>query len=419
MPSGPEFVGRTQELADLASLLRRTDAGRGGVAVVVGEAGIGKTSLVEQALVDSGLTALWAHGREGAPPLSMWDQLVRAGSAARGARRNHRFCRRRATCRAGADRYRLRPLPAVRRDEPTVARSGRAPAVRDRARRPALGRPRLAGVARVPDPGARRRPAGRGRDDSPGGARPAAARRTHDRAGGSRLRRSGAADGQPRRDLAATGARRRGDPVHRRQSVLRRRDRPAAAGGRSCRRRLAVGRRAAAGRALGARPALRPAAAELARRAHGRGRARAGDRRHGLGGDSRRRARRGLRAAPAVREGGTVGRYRAGPVGLHPRPRPRSGARRTRPRRAATPAPARGGGDRVAQRRPRGGRDRQPSRCRRRCRGGGAVGGRAPATGRSRQRCTARRRSGTHGRAPRRHRRGRSSSSPTRWRGQA
>ena len=81
MPSGPEFVGRTQELADLASLLRRTDAGRGGVAVVVGEAGIGKTSLVEQALVDSGLTALWAHGREGAPPLSMWDQIVRAGTA--------------------------------------------------------------------------------------------------------------------------------------------------------------------------------------------------------------------------------------------------------------------------------------------------------------------------------------------------
>ena len=81
MRSGPEFVGRTQELADLASLLRRTDAGRGGVAVVVGEAGIGKTSLVEQALVDSGLTALWAHGREGAPPLSMWDQVMRAGSA--------------------------------------------------------------------------------------------------------------------------------------------------------------------------------------------------------------------------------------------------------------------------------------------------------------------------------------------------
>ena len=66
MPSRAEFVGRTQELADLATVLRRTEAGRGGVAVVVGEAGIGKTSLVEQAVLESGLPALWAHGREGA-----------------------------------------------------------------------------------------------------------------------------------------------------------------------------------------------------------------------------------------------------------------------------------------------------------------------------------------------------------------
>lgn len=81
MPSGAEFVGRSEERADLAALLARTGSVRGGVAVVVGEAGIGKTALVEQALADAGLPALWAHGRQGAPPLALWDQVLRAGRA--------------------------------------------------------------------------------------------------------------------------------------------------------------------------------------------------------------------------------------------------------------------------------------------------------------------------------------------------
>src|SRR5262245_54658582 len=79
MPSGVEFVGRRAECADLTALLARTDAGRGGVAVVVGEAGIGKTALVEQSLADATIPALWAHGREGAPPLALWDQVLRSG----------------------------------------------------------------------------------------------------------------------------------------------------------------------------------------------------------------------------------------------------------------------------------------------------------------------------------------------------
>src|SRR5215204_2795242 len=79
MPSGAEFVGRSEERADLAALLARTDAARGGVAMIVGEAGIGKTALVEQTLDGSHLPALWAHGREGAPPLALWDQILRAG----------------------------------------------------------------------------------------------------------------------------------------------------------------------------------------------------------------------------------------------------------------------------------------------------------------------------------------------------
>src|SRR3954447_22930951 len=79
MPSGAEFVGRSEERADLTAVLARTGSGRGGVAVIVGEAGIGKTALVEQSLAGAEVPAVWAHGREGAPPLALWDQVLRAG----------------------------------------------------------------------------------------------------------------------------------------------------------------------------------------------------------------------------------------------------------------------------------------------------------------------------------------------------
>jgi DNA-binding SARP family transcriptional activator/tetratricopeptide (TPR) repeat protein len=54
----PRFVAREQELARLGSLLDRALAGRGGVALVAGEAGSGKTALLEEFARRAGL----AHG---------------------------------------------------------------------------------------------------------------------------------------------------------------------------------------------------------------------------------------------------------------------------------------------------------------------------------------------------------------------
>jgi hypothetical protein len=80
----PRFVGRAVERAELAQLLERTRGVRsGGVALVVGEPGVGKTALVQAVVEASGLSALWAAGREqgGAPPLWLWEQVARAARA--------------------------------------------------------------------------------------------------------------------------------------------------------------------------------------------------------------------------------------------------------------------------------------------------------------------------------------------------
>ena len=82
MGARPGFVGRASELADLRALLDSARSGRGGLAVVVGEPGIGKTALVECAVADAAIPVLWARGREGAPPLWLWDQVVRAARSA-------------------------------------------------------------------------------------------------------------------------------------------------------------------------------------------------------------------------------------------------------------------------------------------------------------------------------------------------
>ena len=49
-PGGPPFVGRRAETAALASVLHRLGEGRGGLALVTGGAGIGKSRLVAATL---------------------------------------------------------------------------------------------------------------------------------------------------------------------------------------------------------------------------------------------------------------------------------------------------------------------------------------------------------------------------------
>ncbi len=83
------FVGRREELALLARLAARAAAGRRQVAVVSGEAGIGKTYLCERAAEQAEQAGMavewgrcWPYG--GAPPLWPWPALLAAVSGAPG-----------------------------------------------------------------------------------------------------------------------------------------------------------------------------------------------------------------------------------------------------------------------------------------------------------------------------------------------
>ena len=83
MQQGQIFVGRQQELSALNSALDETLAGRGQVALLAGEAGIGKTSTAREltgVAVQRGAQVLWGwcHEQTGAPPYWPWLQLIRA-----------------------------------------------------------------------------------------------------------------------------------------------------------------------------------------------------------------------------------------------------------------------------------------------------------------------------------------------------
>jgi DNA-binding SARP family transcriptional activator len=88
-PPGPPFVGRGGERAELRAAAARAAEGRGSVALVLGEAGIGKTRLLD-ALADdcraSGTPAVVrsrCDEAQGAPAFWMWVQVVRALLAGR------------------------------------------------------------------------------------------------------------------------------------------------------------------------------------------------------------------------------------------------------------------------------------------------------------------------------------------------
>jgi eukaryotic-like serine/threonine-protein kinase len=84
-PARP-FVGRLRELGELSTVLVESSARRGGLIMVTGEPGIGKSRLMEEfasLLADQGWRVLtgrcWEHG--GAPAYWPWIQVVRAAGS--------------------------------------------------------------------------------------------------------------------------------------------------------------------------------------------------------------------------------------------------------------------------------------------------------------------------------------------------
>ena len=68
MPRRGPLIGRDVEQAELGGILAEAAGGRGGVALVAGEAGVGKTRLVEATVHAAGLRVLRGHAVEEATP---------------------------------------------------------------------------------------------------------------------------------------------------------------------------------------------------------------------------------------------------------------------------------------------------------------------------------------------------------------
>ncbi len=82
-PTKAAFLGREAELGLLLGGLDETEAGRGGLVLVGGEPGIGKSRLADEVSSqarDRGFVALWGRGWEdaGAPPYWPWVQVLRS-----------------------------------------------------------------------------------------------------------------------------------------------------------------------------------------------------------------------------------------------------------------------------------------------------------------------------------------------------
>src|SRR5258708_38778311 len=82
-PAGALFVGRERELGELRAALDSALDSRGGLVLIAGEAGIGKTRLVEELARDAApqdARAVWGHCWAGARAPAFWPgtQLVRA-----------------------------------------------------------------------------------------------------------------------------------------------------------------------------------------------------------------------------------------------------------------------------------------------------------------------------------------------------
>ena len=80
------LIGRADVRATLAEAVAAAEAGSGGLVVLTGEPGIGKTALarwVAGYARDRGATVAWASGwpGEGAPPYWPWVQVLRCAAS--------------------------------------------------------------------------------------------------------------------------------------------------------------------------------------------------------------------------------------------------------------------------------------------------------------------------------------------------
>ena len=90
--AGGVFVGRRRELGELRAALEESLAGRGRLAMLVGEPGIGKTRTAQELAAYAetrGTQVLWGrcYEEEGAPPYWPWVQPIRSYVQQRDAER--------------------------------------------------------------------------------------------------------------------------------------------------------------------------------------------------------------------------------------------------------------------------------------------------------------------------------------------